>query len=269
MTKAPKTVLTSYEVLATLREKLWHGEAFTWLEEVRNGTGWQRETRSADALVVSCWPSRGIYAMGVEVKVSRSDWVRELKDPKKSAEVQQYCKYWWIAAAEGVVKEEEIPPTWGWVEVLSSKRHEVRKQAPELEAKEPSWTFVASVLRNMARKLEAAKGEGREEGRAKAELADAERQQKADDALHQLKELESVKAQLTRLGEKVREFQDSTGLSIDGYRAGERAAATLRLAKRLECLDIPHFCSSLDQMAFGATNIAKLTREELIVKKES
>ena len=65
--------------------------AFLRLPQVRNGTGFQRSTRTADALIVSCWPSRGLWFAGVEIKVSLSDWKRELCKPEKSASIQKWC----------------------------------------------------------------------------------------------------------------------------------------------------------------------------------
>jgi hypothetical protein len=117
------------------------------LEEVRNGTGYVRTLRSADALVCSCWPSRGLWLAGVEIKVSRSDWLREIKDPAKSSEIQRWCHYWWIAAPAGLVHDGELPKTWGLLEHASGKLS-VKVQAPKLEAEPPSMTFLASVLRS-------------------------------------------------------------------------------------------------------------------------
>lgn len=119
------------------------------LREVANATG-GRLTRFADSVVVSCWPSRGLWFGGVEVKVKRSDWLAELANPEKSAAVQQYCKYWWLAAPPGVVDLGEVPETWG-LYVVDNKKATLAKKAPDLPAVAPTLEFVASVLRNSER----------------------------------------------------------------------------------------------------------------------
>jgi hypothetical protein len=45
-------------------------------------SGWSRESR-ADAIARHLWPSQGLELIGFELKVSRSDWLREIKDPYK------------------------------------------------------------------------------------------------------------------------------------------------------------------------------------------
>lgn len=76
--------------------------------EVGDGTG-VNQRRWADAVAMNLWPSRGMEVNGFEIKVSRSDWQRELKNPAKAESVQQYCDRWWIVTAPGIVKDGELP----------------------------------------------------------------------------------------------------------------------------------------------------------------
>lgn len=145
-----RTVWTESTVVSALTQ-VFVPPAHVILSQVRNGTGFSRKReRYADALVASVYPSRGLWLAGIEVKVSRSDWLRELKDPEKSADIQQYCKYWWIAAPSAVVAISELPETWGFIEcsMRGEKRHvEILREAPALEHKQPDTSFVCSVLR--------------------------------------------------------------------------------------------------------------------------
>lgn len=150
------------QLLAQLRNGPYPLGSHAWLYEVRNATGWGGN-RSADALVVSCWPSRGIWIAGLEVKVSRADWVRELRDPDKSAAVQRYCDYWWVVAPPDVVQLAELPETWG-LYVVDGKKVSIGKPAPKLSAEPLTAAFVASVLRNESSKLEEARKRGHAEG---------------------------------------------------------------------------------------------------------
>ncbi len=121
--------------------------AFVRIPQVRNGTGFSRgRTTTADALIVSCWPSRGLYFAGVEIKVSPSDWKRELGKPAKAAEIQKWCDYWYVAAPAGVIPLGELPPNWGLIE-CSFQGCKIVKPAPKLNPKPVDVAFVAAVLR--------------------------------------------------------------------------------------------------------------------------
>ena len=64
-----------------------NGWSYAFLEQVGTGTGYKC-TRWADALAVQLWESRGLSITGFEVKVSRSDWVKEMKHPEKQSPLQ-------------------------------------------------------------------------------------------------------------------------------------------------------------------------------------
>ena len=54
---------------------------FITLEEVRDATGFDG-VRTADAMAISMYRSRGKAVYGFEMKVSRADWLKELKQPE-------------------------------------------------------------------------------------------------------------------------------------------------------------------------------------------
>jgi hypothetical protein len=118
---------------------------------VRNATGYStRQVRTADAVALNLWPSKGCPLLGFELKVARSDWLRELKQPEKSWEIMKFCDQWWIAATPGVVKREELPKTWGLLELQNGKLKVIR-QAPNLEDVQPlSKGFIVSLFREVA-----------------------------------------------------------------------------------------------------------------------
>lgn len=93
---------------------------YAFLTQVRNDGGFSA-TRTFDAVAVALWPSRG-YAIDVfEIKVSRSDWLRELKDPAKSEAAWQIGNRFWIVATAGIVQPGELPPGWGLIEAYGAK----------------------------------------------------------------------------------------------------------------------------------------------------
>lgn len=116
------------------------------LFEVSNAAGFNR-SRSADAVAMNMYPSRGLCVHGFEVKRSRSDWLRELKSPEKSEPVQKYCDRWWIAVTDDdIVKVEELPETWGLL-VLRGKRLVQKVEAPKLTAQPIDRHFTAAMLK--------------------------------------------------------------------------------------------------------------------------
>lgn len=120
--------------------------------EVRDAAGFDAK-RSADCVAMNTWPSRGLVVHGVEVKVDRRDWLRELRDPAKSASIQRFCDFWWLAVDDQeIVKRDEVPETWGLL-VLKGKSLSVAKDAPKLEAEPLTRGFVAALLRNATKGL--------------------------------------------------------------------------------------------------------------------
>lgn len=265
-----KIKLGAPQVLSALREKMFAGDAWAWLTEVRNGTGYARSARSADALAVSCWPSRGLFASGIEVKVSRSDWKHELLQPSKSDEVQRFCKYWWVATSPGIVMPEELPPTWGLVET-DGKTCSVVRAAPELEHKEPTWLFLASVLRNASKVNAEALGQARREGHAdgmkRADDIIAEQREK----MNELTQLGSLKMRAAKLETQIDEFFKLTGIQIGGWRDRD-AAKVIKAAKLLKEIDLEYLSAELkrrsDSLATAGAAIGALA-EAVTSKSEA
>lgn len=120
--------------------------ALLW--EVANGTG-SAARRFADAVAVGLWPSHGHEVEGIEVKVTRADWVRERANAEKSQPVFGFCHRWWLAVPKGLVEPGELPPTWGMLELCGDVMR-VKVKAPALEPAPMSRGFVASLLRRSA-----------------------------------------------------------------------------------------------------------------------
>lgn len=103
--------------------------------------------RTADAVIVGNWPSVGYEIQGFEIKVSRSDWLNEVKKPGKCDAVKKYCNKWWLLIArESMVKEGELPEDWGMM-VAHSAGLRIVKEAPELEPEPPSVPFITGLMR--------------------------------------------------------------------------------------------------------------------------
>src|SRR3990167_5377151 len=86
--------LTSRDVLAGLHGR-WPDDQYMFVEEAPQDSS--RQGRKIDALVVSLWKSRGHELDAVEVKISASDWKRELDNPEKADWWFEHTNRYWIA----------------------------------------------------------------------------------------------------------------------------------------------------------------------------
>lgn len=136
-----------FSVEGALRHRFRQPE-WAILFEVRNRTGYGAVTRTADAIAMSLYPSRGLEIVGIEIKKSRGDWLAELRQPDKSAEIQQYCDRWFVAvSSDHIVGPGELPKTWGLLTPRGS-RLIVKVEAPRLKSKPINRAFLASLMRN-------------------------------------------------------------------------------------------------------------------------
>jgi hypothetical protein len=206
-------VTTTVDIMDLLARR-YPAPSWAFLPQVRNGTGYGRTVRTADALAMSLYPSQGLHLHGFEVKVSRADWLRELKEPEKADEISRYCHYWWIVAPSGVVADGELPATWGMLEVDDGQLNRI-VPAPLLDAQPPSMPMLAAIMRKFwseatdAGRLEEARKRGEAQGkRTGAQQADR-----------------NVRADLYALARSAQRIMDRANVAIEKWDAHADAAA--------------------------------------------
>lgn len=130
-----------------LLDRKYGGEEWIFLQEVRNRPGF-RSSNSLDGVAMGLWESRGCEVIGFEVKISRGDWLRELKNPKKAEVGYSLVDRFYLACDKGVAFETEIPATWGWLEKQGNRLIE-KKKAPYKTAPQERLDrhFVSMMLR--------------------------------------------------------------------------------------------------------------------------
>ena len=136
---------------------------FVLMHEVADSTGWGM-TRKADAILLDCWKSKaGPQSLhGFEFKVSRADWLTELRNPGKADAIERFCHSWTVVAAVDVVKDKDFWASpqreqWGLCEVLPGGVVVIRQKAKPQDADPAPMRFVASLVR---RAFEAGRDEG-------------------------------------------------------------------------------------------------------------
>ncbi len=208
-----KTHNAAARVLAALARR-YKAPEFALFAQVGNGTGFTGN-RYADAMAMSLWPSRGLYLYGFEIKVSRSDWLRELRDPAKAEDVASYCDFWHVVVpSDEIVELAELPAPWGLLRVSGRGVHQVRPAQPRTPPADLDRPLVAAILRRasegmtprsaIAEQLEHARAEGR---------AAAEQSAKWDG--------DNARTALERLRRSVDDFERASGVRISEYNGGD------------------------------------------------
>jgi hypothetical protein len=141
--------------LITLLAQRWPLPDNAFFPEFRGGTGWSCEQR-ADAIAMDLWPSHGLELFGFEVKTSRADWLREMKQPWKADFMKKYCDRWYLVVSDlSIVKYAyELPPDWGLMFAEEGRlvtMIEAKKLAPEPIPR----TVLASLMRRVAKQEQA------------------------------------------------------------------------------------------------------------------
>jgi hypothetical protein len=134
----------SQDLLGALRER-YAAPQYALFDEVFSSVGGGQR---ADAIAVAMWRSRGLAIHGFEIKVSRSDWLRELKNPKKAEHIFRYCDYWWLVVNDEkrIALPEEIPAPWGVLAPQGDCLRQVRA-ATKLQPDPLDRPFLCSLLR--------------------------------------------------------------------------------------------------------------------------
>ena len=144
------------EVIKHLAKK-YDDSSYAFLSQVSNATG-SRSRRYADAIAFGLWPSRGMEIEGFEVKISRTDWLSELNNHAKSADVQKYCDRWWIVCGDkDIVKKDELPKTWGLMVPRKGGGLRASVKAPLLDSIPINSNFCAAVMRRFMQRQESNK----------------------------------------------------------------------------------------------------------------
>lgn len=251
---------TSAEVYRIL-EKKYEPPAWAMFREVRSCTGFSKAERYADALAFGIWPSRGYKIIGFEIKVSRGDWIKELKDPAKSDAIQKYCDHWIIAVSNtAIIKASEVPETWGVVLCANDKLVSV-KEAPKLEPAALDMAFVASVMRATLGKLGSEKNssfnKGFAEGKAQAEAQPADHTEGV------------YKRQLEAIQHRIADFEERSGIKIDEYDAGRQGSAVKLVMEMMYGFDpVDDMARLSKQLKASSLDIEKKVAKLTEVRKE-
>jgi len=121
------------------------------LEQVADATGFATG-RWVDAVVFEMWESEGRTRRAFELKISRSDFLRELKHPDKYQWCLNSFHEFWYVAPKDAIKIEELPQGVGWFYPAGNRlitgRQASYNHKPELNDK-----LLASFIRSADKEI--------------------------------------------------------------------------------------------------------------------
>ena len=126
------------------------------LFEVRTSTGYTRDSARAfkdaegrfiDAVVLNCWSSKNYKRIAFEIKVSRNDFMNEVKDPYKRLKGTIFFDEFYFIAPTGVIPKDLVPKECGLMECNDEGLIRIVKPAPSNEPPPFSNTMLLSIIR--------------------------------------------------------------------------------------------------------------------------
>lgn len=166
-------------------------------------------------MAFNMYGSTGYEILGFEIKISRSDWLNELKDMSKSDEIMSYCDKWYLVVPEEkIVQPGELPKNWGLLVLKGEKL--VQKVRPMQNPTSPMpMHFIASILRKSGDEVSRIRNEHVRREDIKNEISEARKQGYEDARGYNGKRTEE---ELSKLRELVKIFEDASGIPFDTWR---------------------------------------------------
>ena len=243
-----RIVYKTAEVIEHLRA-MYPAGSYAFLQEVGNSTGFSCK-RHADVIVMSLWPSRGLEIIGMEVKVSRTDWVKELGQPEKADIIFGKCDRWYLVVGdERIVQDGELPKGWG---LMVPKKDGLRisvqavQNLPEPKLDRP---FLAAILRQSC--YQATKDAYMKKEYQRGRNAGIEEEKNSNG---------SWQAEASGLRKAIEEFERASGVSIRGYHGPKRIGDAVQ--RVLNGMD-GRVREQLEQLHGHALRIAQAIETEL------
>jgi hypothetical protein len=175
--------------LISVLESSLHARASEWLflRELKVGTGRRNGSiQRLDAFALNCLPHQAMKRVCYEVKVSRADFLCELRHPLKRRIGMRYSNEFYFVTPGEMLNPSEVPVECGLIEAgyaapdrwlalqprqngyfhydpVTTAYCMVTVPAPWRDTPGPTWQFVAAMLRNQQRQMEEAKPKPRPE----------------------------------------------------------------------------------------------------------
>lgn len=247
-TEVKAQVKWTADQLDVMLRQIYQAPRYGYLSEVREGTGYSK-SGSCDGLAMNLWPSDGLDLIGFEIKVSRSDWIREIQNPMKSEAFSKFCSWWYIVATPGVVKIEELPALWGLMEPVGDKLKYRRPATKRPDIVSPDRLLLAAIMRKVIQ--ESVSQSIIEKTRAEAYREGKEQGVREEQYRHQ-------NNHYTELFKTVETFEKQSGVSLQSWDSGN-IGETVRYVREWNSLkeDLPYRKKKLEEAVKAIEELLK------------
>lgn len=110
--------------------------------------GYHNEQR-LDALALAIWPSKKGLRHSYEIKISRQDFLNEIKKPEKRQYALNNSDFFWFAVKEGICDKSEIPEEAGLLVYQSNGKFKRIKNAPKRVVEPASLELMIALTRRI------------------------------------------------------------------------------------------------------------------------
>ncbi len=217
--------VSSGEILARLRStRFAAADGWVAMEEVTP----PKVQRRFDLIAVHAWQSGRKEVHGVEIKVSRGDWLREAADPGKSKPLMALCDRYWLCCPPEICSKGEVPSSWGLLHVSEDQIRQT-KPAPDLEP--APWG--ADIWRCMLLRCQT-----RTNTEAEIHLAEQRGRKEAEERLAEQQEhmRSSMVQDLEQLRERIKVFEEATGIELNRWSTDREIANVGRIARHIAAI---------------------------------
>ena len=208
--------VTSTQILADLHSRYPRPEFVLQSEITLQG-------RRIDAVCMRMWGDRSL--VGFEIKVSRSDWQRELKSIEKSRAWASCVDQFIVVAPPEVVQDSELPVGWGLMEFRDNGLRLKVQPHPVSPSHSLPREIAARLLDRLVRKTTD------EAQRAAWDLRESIRKEIEDRyAKDEANEANRLRAENERLSKQLAELCEVAGVPLHGW---DRDSKLMRVARSM------------------------------------
>lgn len=213
----PDTKLKTGELQALLSAK-YPRDRYALFFDVPDNVGTDSRRR-ADAIAIGCWSSVGRLIEGFELKVSRSDWLREVANVSKADPFIERCDKWWlVTASPSIAKLDEVPACWGW---MAATKNGLRVQRPATRLPHDDTKINRLFAIGLFRKMQESLVSSPEVAVLLRESRQALDKKVEEEVTYRTHRLQSRTDELQK---RIEKFEKDSGLKLDTWRLGDVGA---------------------------------------------
>ena len=146
--------LVTTQQIVELLYKRHSGDDWLCFDEVRIGTGYGKDAEQRlDFWAIEAIPSKRFRRAAYEIKISRSDFLKEIRNPYKRRRGLLLSNEFYFVAPVGMIKPDELPIEAGLIEVRTHQGWgggfylDTTHAAPWRDTPAPPWSFVCALIR--------------------------------------------------------------------------------------------------------------------------